>query len=94
MMLLQAPEIEQVEAVLTVRDRAGRDLVKVAVDRSKQTGALAAELAELSGLPPAEYCLYSGGESGTRLDPTRTIDENLEGAREADLRLVSELTGN
>jgi len=38
--------------------------------------------------------LYTSGEDGTRLDPGKTLEENLQGAREAELRLVGELTGN
>ena len=94
MELMQLPEVAEEEAVLTVQDRNGAQLVRCAVERAKQTGPLASELAELTNQPPGEYALYTAGENGTRLDPSKTLEDNLQGSREAELRLVGELTGN
>jgi len=91
---MQLPEVAEEEAILTVSDRNGTQLVRCAVERAKETGSLASELAALTNQPPGEDVLYTSGEDGTRLDPGKTLEENLQGAREAELRLVGELTGN
>lgn len=91
--LLHAPEIEANEAVLTVADRNGREIIKAAVDRAKVVGELAQELADISQMPPGSYAMYSG-DGTERLDPTKTLDDNLAGQREAAVRLLPELTGN
>lgn len=91
--LLHAPEVDECEAVITVSDRNGRELIKAAVDKAKVVGELAEELAEISRMPPGSYALYSG-DGAERLDPTRTLDDNLSGQREAEVRLLPELTGN
>jgi len=87
--LLRPPDVTEDEVVLTVSDRSSQ-LVKVAVDRAKTAGQLAGELAEITGQPPGNYALYAGDR---RLDPDTTLGESLD-TGEADVRLVSDLTGN
>jgi len=89
--LIRAPLVEDNEVVLTVQDRSGREIMRAAVDRAKQVGELARELAELSGQPPGNYSLYAGGE---RLEPGQSVAESLQDRTEADVRLVGDLTGN
>ncbi len=88
--LLKPTELTEDEVVLTVSDRSGQALVKAAVDRAKNAGQLAGELAELTGQPPGSYALYAGER---RLDPDQAVGEALE-TGEAEVRLIGELTGN
>ena len=90
---MEMPQVAQEEVVLTIRDRNGSQLVRAAVERAKSAGDLASEIADLIALPVGSYSLYES-DGGERLDPTRTLDENLNGQTAADLTLIGDLTGN
>jgi hypothetical protein len=91
-------EREEHETYLTLRGRAGEERARVAIDsQTRPTREVLADLAQIAELPPSEEfgAFFQDANGDTRmLDGTRTLEENLFGAREAEITLVSELTGN
>ncbi|MEA3400233.1 MAG: hypothetical protein U9R79_03210 [Armatimonadota bacterium] len=88
--LLRTPEVAEGEIELTVLDSSGATLLRAAVDGDKPTGELAKELAALALDSQDGSALYHDGQ---RLDPSRTISQNLQ-TGEATVTLRQDLTGN